>query len=199
MREDQAGQPARAGRRGGEGPCHAGRNLRCLRGRRRPLQSCYPFHFRCLFVRSENDKSFEHAKELCAEFARKEGRQPRIMIAKMGQDGHDRGAKVVATGYADIGFDVDMGPLFQTPRGGRQTGRRERRACSGCLVAGSRPPHARPAVDRRAEEAGPRGHHRHRRRRVPHQDHDELYRDGAATIFGPRHADRATAAILMAD
>ena len=63
----------------------------------------------------KNDKSFERAKELCAEFAKKEGRQPRIMIAKMGQDGHDRGAKVVATGYADIGFDVDMGPLFQTP------------------------------------------------------------------------------------
>ena len=49
------------------------------------------------------------------KFAEKEGRQPRIMIAKMGQDGHDRGAKVVATGYADIGFDVDIGPLFQTP------------------------------------------------------------------------------------
>ncbi|HQG57336.1 MAG TPA: cobalamin-dependent protein, partial [Bacteroidales bacterium] len=48
-------------------------------------------------------------------FASKEGRQPRIMIAKMGQDGHDRGAKVVATGYADMGFDVDIGPLFQTP------------------------------------------------------------------------------------
>ncbi len=63
----------------------------------------------------KNDKSFERAKELCAEFAKKEGRQPRVMIAKLGQDGHDRGAKVVATGYADIGFDVDMGPLFQTP------------------------------------------------------------------------------------
>ena len=52
---------------------------------------------------------------MAEEFARREGRQPRIMIAKLGQDGHDRGAKVVATGYADIGFDVDMGPLFQTP------------------------------------------------------------------------------------
>jgi methylmalonyl-CoA mutase len=64
---------------------------------------------------SKNDKDFEKARAMCAEFAKKEGRQPRIMIAKMGQDGHDRGAKVVATGYADIGFDVDMGPLFQTP------------------------------------------------------------------------------------
>ena len=63
----------------------------------------------------KDDKSFEKAKQLADEFAKKEGRRPRIMIAKMGQDGHDRGAKVVATGYADLGFDVDIGPLFQTP------------------------------------------------------------------------------------
>ena len=63
----------------------------------------------------KDDKSFEKAKQLANEFAKKEGRRPRIMIAKMGQDGHDRGAKVVATGYADLGFDVDIGPLFQTP------------------------------------------------------------------------------------
>ena len=63
----------------------------------------------------KDDKSFEKAKQLADEFAQKEGRRPRIMIAKMGQDGHDRGAKVVATGYADLGFDVDIGPLFQTP------------------------------------------------------------------------------------
>ena len=64
---------------------------------------------------TKNDAEFERAKELCREFAKKEGRQPRIMVVKMGRDGHDRGAKVVATGYADCGFDVDMGPLFQTP------------------------------------------------------------------------------------
>ena len=64
---------------------------------------------------SANDGNFEKACLLVKEFAGREGRQPRIMIAKMGQDGHDRGAKVVATGYADIGFDVDIGPLFQTP------------------------------------------------------------------------------------
>jgi methylmalonyl-CoA mutase len=63
----------------------------------------------------KNDANFTRARELVTEFAKKEGRQPRIMIAKLGQDGHDRGAKVVATGYADVGFDVDMGPLFQTP------------------------------------------------------------------------------------
>jgi methylmalonyl-CoA mutase len=64
---------------------------------------------------SGNDESFAKAKSLCENFAKIEGRQPRIMVAKMGQDGHDRGAKVVSTGYADIGFDVDIGPLFQTP------------------------------------------------------------------------------------
>ncbi len=63
----------------------------------------------------KDDRSFEKAKQMADEFAKQEGRRPRIMIAKMGQDGHDRGAKVVATGYADVGFDVDIGPLFQTP------------------------------------------------------------------------------------
>lgn len=64
---------------------------------------------------SKDDANYQRAKELVQKFAEKEGRQPRIMIAKMGQDGHDRGAKVVSTGYADLGFDVDIGPLFQTP------------------------------------------------------------------------------------
>ena len=63
----------------------------------------------------KDDSDFKEAQELVKKFAEREGRQPRIMIAKMGQDGHDRGAKVVSTGYADIGFDVDIGPLFQTP------------------------------------------------------------------------------------
>jgi len=63
----------------------------------------------------KNDESFKKARELADAFAEQDGRRPRIMIAKMGQDGHDRGAKVVATGYADVGFDVDIGPLFQTP------------------------------------------------------------------------------------
>ncbi len=64
----------------------------------------------------KDDKLFKKAKELADKFADLEGRRPRIMIAKLGQDGHDRGAKVVATGYADLGFDVDIGPLFQTPK-----------------------------------------------------------------------------------
>ena len=64
----------------------------------------------------KDDKLFKQARELADKFAELEGRRPRIMIAKLGQDGHDRGAKVVATGYADLGFDVDIGPLFQTPQ-----------------------------------------------------------------------------------
>ncbi|MGB3606936.1 methylmalonyl-CoA mutase [Psychroserpens sp.] len=64
----------------------------------------------------KDDKSFQKARALADQFAEQDGRRPRIMIAKMGQDGHDRGAKVVATGYADVGFDVDIGPLFQTPK-----------------------------------------------------------------------------------
>ncbi|WP_348796947.1 methylmalonyl-CoA mutase [Flavobacterium adhaerens] len=63
----------------------------------------------------KDDENFEKAKQLANAFAKQEGRRPRIMIAKMGQDGHDRGAKIVATGYADVGFDVDISPLFQTP------------------------------------------------------------------------------------
>ncbi|MGB7394870.1 MAG: cobalamin-dependent protein, partial [Pricia sp.] len=63
----------------------------------------------------KNDESFQKARELSDRFAEQDGRRPRILIAKLGQDGHDRGARVVATGYADLGFDVDIGPLFQTP------------------------------------------------------------------------------------
>jgi methylmalonyl-CoA mutase len=65
---------------------------------------------------SESDPAFQKARTMAGEFAAMEGRRPRILIAKMGQDGHDRGAKVIATAFADLGFDVDVGPLFQTPR-----------------------------------------------------------------------------------
>ena len=65
---------------------------------------------------SANGEQFKKARRMVTEFEREEGRRPRILVAKMGQDGHDRGAKVIATAFADIGFDVDMGPLFQTPR-----------------------------------------------------------------------------------
>ncbi len=64
---------------------------------------------------SAGDTEFGKARRMVEEFEREEGRRPRILVAKMGQDGHDRGAKVIATAFADIGFDVDIGPLFQTP------------------------------------------------------------------------------------
>ena len=63
----------------------------------------------------KNDKDFEEALSLSNQFAKKNGRRPRILVTKMGQDGHDRGAKLIATSFADLGFDVDMGPLFSTP------------------------------------------------------------------------------------
>ena len=65
---------------------------------------------------SGRGEEFKKAQQMVAEFEKAEGRRPRILVAKMGQDGHDRGAKVIATAFADIGFDVDIGPLFQTPR-----------------------------------------------------------------------------------
>ena len=101
---------------------------------------------------TKKDADFMRACELTEKFAKKEGRQPRIMIAKMGQDGHDRGAKVVATGYADCGFDVDMGPLFQTPAEAAKDAVEKRRACIGCFVAGCRTQNAYSSGNGRAEK-----------------------------------------------
>jgi len=70
-----------------------------------------------VYMKSMSSNSeFQHARELSDRFAQLEGRRPRILVAKIGQDGHDRGAKVISTGFADLGFDVDIGPLFQTPQ-----------------------------------------------------------------------------------
>ena len=133
----------------------------------------------------KNDKSFERAKELCAEFAKKEGRQPRVMIAKLGQDGHDRGAKVVATGYADIGFDVDMGPLFQTPEeAAKQAVENDVHVVGvSSLAAG----HLTlvPQISAELKKLGREDIIVIVGGVIPHQDYDELYRDGAAAIFGP--------------
>jgi hypothetical protein len=70
----------------------------------------------------EGDNEFAAIRGEVEAFARKEGRRPRILVAKMGQDGHDRGAKIIATAFADLGFDVDIGPLFQRPAGNRGPG-----------------------------------------------------------------------------
>jgi hypothetical protein len=113
------------------------------------------------------------------------------MIAKLGQDGHDRGAKVVATAFADLGFDVDMGPLFQTPRNARA--RRSRTTCTrwACQHAGRRPQDPGAGHHRRAEEAGRRRHHRLRRRRDPPRrtTHVPATRSRRQGHLRPGHAD----------
>ena len=134
---------------------------------------------------SKNDKDFERACLLTEEFAKKEGRRPRIMVAKMGQDGHDRGAKVVATGYADCGFDVDMGPLFQTPA---ETAREAVENDVNVVGASSLAAGHKTLIPQLIEELAKLG------REdimviaggvIPAQDYDFLYKAGVAGIYGP--------------
>ena len=134
---------------------------------------------------TKNDPDFEKAKQMCAEFAKKEGRQPRIMIAKMGQDGHDRGAKVVATGYADCGFDVDMGPLFQTPaESARQAVENDVHILGvSSLAAGHKT--LIPQVIEELKKLGREDIVVIAGGVIPVQDYDFLYKAGVAAIFGP--------------
>ena len=132
-----------------------------------------------------NDDSFKKARALADRFAELEGRRPRIMIAKMGQDGHDRGAKVVATGYADIGFDVDIGPLFQTPaEAARQAVENDVHILGiSSLAAGHKTlvPQVIEELKKLDREdimvivGGV----------IPHQDYQFLYNAGVVAIFGP--------------
>ena len=134
---------------------------------------------------SKDDDLFRKACALADKFAGIEGRRPRIMIAKMGQDGHDRGAKVVATGYADIGFDVDVGPLFQTPAEAAKQAVENDVYILGVssLAAGHKT-----LVPQVIEELK-----KHGREDImvivggviPPQDYDFLYKAGAVAIFGP--------------
>ena len=144
----------------------------------------------------KSDSAFEKAKQLVADFAKKEGRQPRIMIAKLGQDGHDRGAKVVATGYADIGFDVDMGPLFQTPEeAAKQAVENDVHVVGvSSLAAG----HLTlvPQIIAELKKLGREDIVVVVGGVIPAQDYDQLYKDGAAAIFGPG-TPVATAAIKI--
>ena len=144
----------------------------------------------------KNDKSFEQAKEMVARFAKKEGRQPRIMIAKLGQDGHDRGAKVVATGYADIGFDVDMGPLFQTPEEAAKQAVKNDVHIVGVSSLAAGHLTLVPQIIAELKKLGREDIIVIVGGVIPAQDYDELYRDGAAAIFGPG-TPIATAAIKM--
>ncbi|MDR1981657.1 MAG: methylmalonyl-CoA mutase [Tannerellaceae bacterium] len=131
------------------------------------------------------DPYFAKACELADKFAKKEGRQPRIMIAKMGQDGHDRGAKVVATGYADCGFDVDMGPLFQTPaEAARQAVENDVHVMGvSSLAAGHKT--LVPQVIEELKKLGRPDIIVIAGGVIPAQDYDFLYKAGVAAIFGP--------------
>ena len=136
-------------------------------------------------MEAKGNEKFAKAQAMADEFARIEGRRPRIMIAKMGQDGHDRGAKVVATGYADIGFDVDMGPLFQTPA---ETARQAVENDVHIVGVSSLAAGHKTLVPQVIEELAKLG-------RpdimvtvggvIPHQDYQFLYDAGAVAIFGP--------------
>jgi methylmalonyl-CoA mutase len=134
---------------------------------------------------SKDNDRFRQACEMADKFAEMDGRRPRIMIAKMGQDGHDRGAKVVSTGYADIGFDVDIGPLFQTPaEAAKQAVENDVHVLGvSSLAAGHKT-----LVPQVIEELK-----KHGREDImvivggviPAQDYDFLYKAGAVAIFGP--------------
>jgi methylmalonyl-CoA mutase len=134
---------------------------------------------------TEDDMTFLKAKEMADKFADTEGRRPRIMIAKMGQDGHDRGAKVVATGYADIGFDVDIGPLFQTPEeAARQAVENDVHILGvSSLAAGHKT--LVPQVIEELKKLGREDIMVIVGGVIPHQDYDFLYNAGAVAVFGP--------------
>ncbi|MPM65219.1 Methylmalonyl-CoA mutase large subunit [bioreactor metagenome] len=134
---------------------------------------------------SQSNESFKKATEMAAEFAALEGRRPRILIAKMGQDGHDRGAKVVATGYADIGFDVDIGPLFQTPAEAARMAVENDVHILGVssLAAGHKT--LVPQVIEELKKLGREDIMVIVGGVIPPQDYDFLFKAGALAVFGP--------------
>jgi methylmalonyl-CoA mutase len=134
---------------------------------------------------SKDSPGFQKARELADKFAALDGRRPRIMIAKMGQDGHDRGAKVVATGYADIGFDVDIGPLFQTPAESAKQAIENDVHILGVssLAAGHKT--LVPQVIEELKKLGREDIMVIVGGVIPPQDYDFLYKAGAVAIFGP--------------
>ena len=134
---------------------------------------------------TKESDSFKKAQALTDEFAKLEGRRPRIMIAKMGQDGHDRGAKVVATGYADLGFDVDMGPLFQTPaEAAKQAVENDVHILgASSLAAGHKT--LLPQVIEELKKLGRDDIMVVAGGVIPPQDYDFLFKAGVAAVFGP--------------
>lgn len=143
------------------------------------------------------DSQFEEAVRLTNEFAEKEGRRPRIFIAKMGQDGHDRGAKVVATGYADCGYDVDMGPLFQTPaEAAREAVENDVHIVGvSSLAAGHKT--LIPQLFEELRKLGREDIMVVAGGVIPAQDYDYLYKAGVAAIFGPGTSVAYSAATMM--
>ncbi len=133
----------------------------------------------------KDNENFAAAQAMAADFAKKNGRQPRIMIAKLGQDGHDRGAKVVSTGYADIGFDVDMGPLFQTPEeAAKQAVENDVHVVGvSSLAAGHKT--LVPQIVGELKKLGREDIMVIVGGVIPAQDYNVLYESGAAAIFGP--------------
>jgi len=134
---------------------------------------------------SMDDNDFNEAREMADAFAKLEGRRPRIMIAKMGQDGHDRGAKVIATSFADIGFDVDIGPLFQTPQeAARQAVENDVHILGvSSLAAGHKT--LVPKVIDALKEMGRDDIMVIAGGVIPQQDYDFLYDAGVFGVFGP--------------
>ena len=146
---------------------------------------------------SGTDEHFAVARSLAARFAGANGRQPRIMIAKMGQDGHDRGAKVVATGYADIGFDVDIGPLFQTPaEAARQAVENDVHVLGvSTLAAGHKT--LVPQVIGELKKLGREDIMVIAGGVIPVQDYEFLYKAGVVAVFGPGTSVSATARKIL--
>ena len=134
---------------------------------------------------TKNSDNFKKAQELTDKFAKLEGRRPRIMVAKMGQDGHDRGAKVVATGYADMGFDVDMGPLFQTPaEAAKQAVENDVHIVgASSLAAGHKT--LLPQLIEELKKLGREDIMVVAGGVIPPQDYDTLFKAGVAAVFGP--------------
>ena len=134
---------------------------------------------------SMKDKDFELAKEMADQFSKLEGRRPRIMVAKMGQDGHDRGAKVIATSFADIGFDVDIGPLFQTPKEAAKQAVENDVHILGVssLAAGHKT--LVPQVIEELKKMGRDDIMVVAGGVIPQQDYDFLYKAGVFGVFGP--------------
>jgi methylmalonyl-CoA mutase len=133
----------------------------------------------------KNNESFQEARKLADEFAANDGRRPRILVAKMGQDGHDRGAKVIATGFADLGFDVDIGPLFQTPKEvARQAAENDVHILGVSSLANGHKTLV-PEVIKELKEVGREDIMVVAGGVIPQQDYQFLYNAGVSFVFGP--------------